>query len=82
MYIICTAKNVLTGARACGCKGGRPRKMDVATLSMPMAVKSDPKAVAKDVAKRLGITTASLYMYVNGDGTAKEKGKALLEAKK
>jgi AcrR family transcriptional regulator len=35
--------------------------------------------VAADVAKRLGITTSTLYAYVNGDGSLKEAGQALLD---
>ena len=52
--------------------------MDRATLRMAMADMSDPKSVAADVAKRLGITTTTLYMYVNGDGTPKEEGTKIL----
>ena len=69
----------LAAARARGRKGGRPRKMDRATLMMAMAAMADPKANAGDVAKRLGITTTTLYMYVNGDGTPKAVGQALLQ---
>jgi hypothetical protein len=47
-------------------------------LTMAMATLSDPKAVAADVAKRLGITTTTLYTYVNGDGSPKAAGTALL----
>jgi hypothetical protein len=36
------------------------------------------KAVAADVAKRLGITKTTLYTYVNGDGSPKAAGTALL----
>lgn len=68
----------LAAARARGRKGGRPRKMDVATLKMAMAAMSDKNSVAQDIAKRLGITTTTLYMYVNGDGTVKEPGQKLL----
>lgn len=68
----------LTAARARGRKGGRPRKMDKATLQMAMAAMSDPKAVASQVAKRLGITTSTLYEYVNGDGSSKAAGKRLI----
>jgi transcriptional regulator with XRE-family HTH domain len=39
---------------------------------------SDRKAVAQDVAKRLGITTTTLHMYVNGDGSPKAEGSKLL----
>ncbi len=68
----------LAAARARGRLGGRPRKMDRATLNMAMAAMADPKAVAADVAKRLGMTTTTLYTYVNGDGSPKAPGSALL----
>jgi DNA invertase Pin-like site-specific DNA recombinase len=68
----------LAAARARGRNGGRPRKMDKSTLTMAMAAMSDKKSVAADVAKRLGITTTTLYMYVNGDGSLKEEGTKLL----
>ena len=68
----------LAAARARGRKGGRPRKMDKSTLKMAMAAMSDHKSIAADVAKRLGITTTTLYCYVNGDGTVKEPGQRVL----
>jgi DNA invertase Pin-like site-specific DNA recombinase len=68
----------LAAARARGRLGGRPRKMDRATLTMAMAAMSDSNAVAADVAKRLGMTTTTLYTYVNGDGSPKALGLALL----
>ena len=46
---------------------------------MAMAAMADPKAVAADVAMRLGLTTTTLYVYVNGDGTPKAAGQALLD---
>ncbi len=69
----------LAAARARGRKGGRPRKMDVHTLKMAMTAMSDRHSVAHEVAKRLGITTTTLYTYVNGDGSPKEPGAKLLE---
>ncbi len=33
-----------------------------------------------DVAKSLGITTATLYAYVNSDGSVKEKGQRILDS--
>jgi DNA invertase Pin-like site-specific DNA recombinase len=69
----------LAAARARGRKGGRPRKMNKSTLTMAMAAMADPKSVAAEVSKRLGITTTTLYMYVNGDGSPKEAGTKLLE---
>lgn len=68
----------LKAARARGRMGGRPRKMDAATLRMAMAAMADPKAIAFEIAKRLSITTATLYTYVNSDGSLKEAGKKLL----
>jgi DNA invertase Pin-like site-specific DNA recombinase len=69
----------LAAARARGRLGGRPRKMDRAALQMAMAALSDPKAKATEIARRLGITTTTLYVYVNGDGTPKAAGRAVLE---
>jgi len=68
----------LAAARARGRKGGRPRKMDRPTLMMAMSALSDSKANASDMAKRLGITTTTLYMYVNGDGSLKEAGQSIM----
>lgn len=68
----------LAAARARGRKGGRPRKMDRPTLKMAMTAMADRKSNASDVAKRLGITTTTLYAYVNGDGSVKASGQAIL----
>lgn len=78
--IVERTKAGLAAARARGRRGGRPRKMDSSTLRMAMAAMSNPKAVASEVAKRLGITTTTLYMYVNGDGTLKEIGTKILSS--
>ena len=78
--IIERTKAGLVAARARGKKGGRPRKMDKATLQMAMTAMADQKSVAGNVAKRLGITTTTLYMYVNGDGSLKEIGTKLLNS--
>ena len=69
----------LVAARARGRKGGRPRKMDVTMLRMAMKAMADRETNASDLAKRLGITTTTLYEYVNGDGTAKASGQKLLD---
>jgi DNA invertase Pin-like site-specific DNA recombinase len=70
----------LAAARARGRMGGRPRKMDRAKLAMAMTAMSDPKANAAEVARTLGVTTTTLYTYVNGDGSPKAAGQALLDA--
>ncbi len=46
---------------------------------MAMTTMADRNSLATDVAKRLGITTTTLYTYVNGDGSLKAPGQALLE---
>jgi DNA invertase Pin-like site-specific DNA recombinase len=69
----------LTAARARGRLGGRPRKMDRTTLMLAMAAMADPKANAAEVARRLGMTTTTLYAYVNGDGTVKQAGQAVFD---
>ncbi|WP_440589596.1 recombinase family protein [Legionella feeleii] len=69
----------LAAARARGRKGGRPRKMDAHTIKMAMAAMGEQQSVAHEVAKRLNITTTTLYTYVNGDGTLKEAGTRLLK---
>ena len=68
----------LEAARARGRKGGRPRKMDKATLLMAMKALEDKSVMVKDVAKNLNMTTTTLYEYLNGDGTVKEAGHHLL----
>lgn len=69
----------LKAARARGRLGGRPPKMDVTTLRLAMAAMADRTSVASEVAKRLEITTATLYKYINGDGTAKPAGLTILQ---
>lgn len=69
----------LAAARARGRSGGRPRKMDRSTLMMAMAAMADPKANATEVARRLGVTKTTLYAYLNGDGSVKAAGKAVLD---
>ncbi len=73
-------KTGLTAARARGRLGGRLRKMTIVTLKMAMAAMADPKIKASEVAIRLGITTTTLYAYVNSDGPVKEPGQRLLDS--
>ena len=72
----------LTAARARGRVGGRPRKMTATALTMAMTALADPRNIAKEVAQQLGITTTTLYTYVNGDGSPKAMGQHVLEAAK
>ena len=76
--IVERTKAGLAAARARGRKGGRPRKMDKPTLQMAMAALSSSQDQVKTIAKRLGITTTTLYEYLNGDGTPKALGHKVL----
>ena len=64
----------LAAARARGRKGGRPRKMDRATLKAAQALLANTEEAAQAIAKRFGIGTGTLYTYLNGDGSLKEAG--------
>ncbi len=55
--------------------------MTIETLKMAMAAMADQKSNSTDVAKLLGITTTTLYDYVNGDGSVKEKGQRIIDSK-
>lgn len=55
------------------CKQGRRKPYLSAALA-------SPQAVAMDIAKRLNISTATLYTYVNGDGSLKAMGEQVLLA--
>lgn len=68
----------LAAARARGRTGGRPRKMTPSKIRMAMAAMADPNAKASLVAQELGITTTTLYDYVNGDGSPKETAQKVL----
>jgi len=68
----------LEAARARGRRGGRPRKMTASRIRMAMAAMADPAARPREVARELGVTTTTLYEYVNGDGSPKAAAEAVL----
>jgi DNA invertase Pin-like site-specific DNA recombinase len=68
----------LAAARARGRQGGRPRKMTPAVLRMAQAALTDRTIQVTEVAQRLGLDRTTLYLYLNGDGTPKARGQALL----
>lgn len=68
----------LIAARARGRKGGRPRKMTPSKIRVAMAAMSDPNAKAYLVAEEMGITTTTLYDYINGDGSPKKMAQDVL----
>ena len=58
----------LTSARARGRVGGRPAKMAPAKVKQAAAMMADPGAVASEVAATLGVSTSTLYRWVDGEG--------------
>lgn len=78
--IIDRTKAGLAAARARGRVGGRPSKMTKDMLKIIMQGMLDHNSSPRILAKTLGITPNTLYQYVNGDGTLKDKGKRFLES--
>ncbi len=70
----------LPAARARGRKGGRPRKMDRATLKAAQALLANTDETAQAIATRFGLGTGTLYTTLNGDGTLKEAGAQVMGA--
>lgn len=56
----------LEAARARGRKGGRPPKLSKADIHVAKTLLSDPKIGVVEVAKRLGVSTATLYRHLPG----------------
>jgi hypothetical protein len=46
---------------------------------MAMTALANTNSNATNVAEKLGITTTTLYLYVNGDGSVKAAGQAILD---
>ena len=68
----------LAAARARGRTGGRPRLMTRAKLRTAMAMMADRSNAATEVAEQLGISTSTLYAYVDGKGQPKPAAAKLL----
>ena len=68
----------LAAARARGRKGGRPPKMTAAKVRHAMRLMSDRSAVGRQVAAELGVSSATLYRYVDGQGRPKTAARKLL----
>jgi DNA invertase Pin-like site-specific DNA recombinase len=56
----------LENARRMGRKGGRPKKMDDADVAAAKALLTDPTITVESVAKRLGVSPATLYRHMPG----------------
>ena len=56
----------LDAARARGKVGGRPRSLGAEEIRQAKALLTDPEIRVKDVAKRLGVSEATLYRHLPG----------------
>ncbi len=54
----------LDAARVRGKKGGRPAKLKEADLKAAKALLADPEINVSDVARRLGVSSATLYRHI------------------
>lgn len=68
-------------ARARGRLGGRPRKMDKNTLKIIQIAMSDKNCVVYQLAKKMGMSPATIYSYVDAYGVLKPKGVELMEGR-
>ena len=68
----------LAAARARGRTGGRPRLMSLAKLRTAIAAMANRDNSASDLAGQLGISTSTLYAYVDGKGQPKSLALKLL----
>ena len=68
----------LAAARARGRTGRRPRLMTRAKLRMAMAMMADRPNAAAELAEQLGVSTSTLYAYVDGEGRPKPRAAKLL----
>lgn len=72
----------LAAARARGRIGGRPRKMDAATIRMVSGAMSDKNTVVAELIKKLDVCYASIYKYVKPDGSFTEEGQKVIDKDK
>jgi len=66
-------------ARARGRKGGRPRKVTPQVLNLASAALANRTTKVNELARSLNLNRVSLYRYLNGDGSLKERGQRLLD---
>ncbi|MCZ8272007.1 MAG: recombinase family protein [Beijerinckiaceae bacterium] len=64
----------LTAARARGRVGGRPPKLSVDDLKAAKALLGDPTITVADVAKRLGVSPATLYRHLPAARSTMQEG--------
>ncbi|NER82104.1 MAG: recombinase family protein [Leptolyngbya sp. SIO1D8] len=69
----------LAAARARGQTLGARRKMTATMVRQAMLEMTDTNTSATQIAKKLGITRATLYNYLNGDGSPKPAALKLLQ---
>ena len=68
-------------ARQRGQPLGAQRKMTASMLQQAMTAMAETKLSMAAIAAELGVTRATLYNYLNGDGSLKPAGQKLLEQK-
>jgi DNA invertase Pin-like site-specific DNA recombinase len=72
----------LASARARGREGGRPMKLTPANLLFAQAFMADPTASIAVLCESLKISKQTLYRHIAPDGTLREAGLKIMNAKK
>ena len=65
----------LSAARARGRVGGRPAKLSIDDLKAAKALLGDPTITVADVAKRIGVSPATLYRHLPAARSTTQEGK-------
>src|SRR5690606_15099633 len=63
----------LKAARARGRLGGRPKAMDKTKLKIASTLMRDKTMSISQICKQIGVSRATLYRYINPDGSLKEE---------
>ncbi len=79
--IVERTKAGLAAARARGKRGGRKFALNKQQIQLVVIAMKDKKTVTTHLAKQLGITTSTLYKYVDTNGNLREHGKKAIKVK-
>ena len=77
-----STKAGLANARAQGKELGATRKVTASVLRQAIQAITHSNRSVTNIAKEMGITRATLYIYLNGDGTPKPAGQKILDESK
>ncbi len=77
--IVERTKAGLAAARARGKRGGRKFALNKRQIQLAVIAMKDKKTVTTHLAKQLGVTTSTLYKYVDANGNLREHGEKAMK---